>query len=190
MEENKLRIADKSIDRFLHDIATKPRTPAGGSIAALCAACAAALTEMVARHTINNKDKSIDVLDYMDEVIQICSVYRENFLEDMDRDTKAYKDVINALNTTEENREECYKTSINIPLEITHRVLNMIGIINKIIKEGNDYLVTDGAAALLIAKATITSLIYHIKCNLIYIKDKDFFNKITNELELIEEQIK
>lgn len=190
MEENKLRIADKSIDRFLHDIATKPRTPAGGSIAALCAASAAALTEMVARHTINNKDKPIGVLDYMDEVIQICSDYRQSFLEDMDRDTKAYKDVINAINSTESNKEECYKTSVNIPLEITYKVLNMISIINKIIKEGNDYLVTDGAAALLIAKATITSLIYHIKCNLIFIQDKDFIDKITTELELIEEQIK
>lgn len=189
MEENNLRIADKSIGEFLHEIATKPLTPAGGCIAALCAASVAAFMEMIARHTFNNKNKSKDVADYMEEVIQTSSLYRKKFLEYMDIDTRAYKEVINAQKNNEKNLEECHKTSVEIPLEMAQRVFNMINIINNIIKEGSDILVTDGAAALLLAKATLNSLIYHIRFNLIYIKDQEFIDKIVNELELMESQI-
>jgi len=185
-----LKIADKSIEEFLRDIATKPCTPAGGCIAALCAASAAALMEMVARHTLNNKNKSEEVTSYMEEVVEIASSSRKSFLDYMDIDTKAYKNVINAQKNHKENREEYHKASVNIPLEMAQKLLNMIDIIKKTTKDGNEALVTDGVAALLMAKMTMNSLIYHIKFNLMYIKDKDFIDKITEELGLIEENIR
>jgi len=187
--EKNLKIADKSIDEFLNDIATKPCTPAGGCVAALCAASAAALMEMVARHTMNNKDKSEEVANYMEKVIQISSESRKKFLDYMDIDTKAYKDVINAQKSNKDNVEEYYKTSVNIPLEMAHDIFNMINIIKKTTKDGSEILVTDGVAALLMAKVTLNSLIYHIKFNLMYIKDKDFVDKITTELGLIEDMM-
>lgn len=184
-----MKIADKSIDEFLNDIATKPCTPAGGCIAALCAASSAALMEMVARHTFNNKKKSSDVVDYMGEIAKVSSEYRKSFLNYMDIDTKAYKDVINAQKNKEKNLEEYHKTSVNIPLEMANKLFNLINIIRKVIEDGSEVLVTDGVAALLMAKVTLISLIYHIKFNLIYIKDKNFVGKINTELKLMEERL-
>lgn len=184
-----MKIAHESIDKFLNNIATKPCTPAGGCTAALCAASVTALMEMVARHTIDNKDKSKKVIDYMEEIIQISSIYRQRFLEDMDRDVEAYEDVINAQKDDKDNIDEYYKISVNIPLEMVYRVLNMMNMVKKVIKDGSDALLTDSVAALLISNITLISLIYHIKFNLIYIKDKDFVDKIEAELELIETQI-
>jgi len=184
-----LKIADKSIDEFLSDIATKPCTPAGGCVAALCAASAAALMEMVATHTLNNKNKSEEVTEYMEKVIEIASESRKNFLDYMDIDTKAYKDVINAQKNNKENIEKYKKNSVNVPLEMAEKILYMIDIIKKTTKDGSEVLVTDGLAALLMAKVTLNTLIYHIKFNLMYIKDKDFVDIITTELQLIEEKL-
>lgn len=37
------------------------------------------------------------------------------------------------------------------------------------------------------AKVTLNALIYHVKFNLIYIKDKDFIEDIKTEIQFIEE---
>ncbi len=184
-----MKIADESIYEFLNNIATKTQTPAGGCIAALCADSAAALMEMVARHTLNNKDKSIDTIHYMEEVVQIASTSRKNFLDYMDVDVKAYKDVINAQKGNKINIEEYYKKSVNIPLKMAQKIPDMIDMIKKTTKEGSQVLVTDGIAALFMTRCTLNSLIYHIKFNLMYIKDKDFIEDITAKLQIIEQRL-
>jgi len=185
-----LRIADKSIHEFLNDIATKPCTPAGGCVAALCAASSSALMEMVARHTLNHKDKSEEVANYMEEVVEVASEARKRFLDYMDIDTKAYKDVINAQKQDLKNIDEYHKASVNVPLEMAQRLSDIIDIIRKTTRAGSEMLVTDGVAALLMAKITLNSLIYHIQFNLMYIQDQDFVDKVTTELGWIEEKLR
>ncbi len=141
-----------SINEFLENIATKPGTPAGGCIAALCAAASAALMEMVARHSLNNENKSREVKKYMEEVVQIASSSRRKFLDYMDVDTKAYKDVIKAQKNEEKNIEEYHKVSVKIPLEMAKEILKIIDMIKKTTESGSHVLVTDGVAA---GKATL-----------------------------------
>ena len=185
-----MKISDKSINEFLENIATKPGTPAGGCIAALCAAASAALMEMVARHSLNNKNKSTETKKYMEEVIQIASSSRIKFLDYMDVDTKAYKDVIKAQKNKENDIEEYHKVSVKIPLEMAKDILKIIDMIKRTTESGSKVLVTDGVAAILMAKVTLNSLIYHIKFNLMYIKDKDFKEEINTQIQFIEELIK
>lgn len=185
-----MKISDKSINEFLEDIATKPGTPAGGCIAALCAAASAALMEMVARHSLNNNNKPLETKKYMEEVIQTASAARRKFLDYMDEDTKAYKDVIKAQKNKESNIEEYHKTSVKIPLEMAKDILKIIDMIKRTTESGSKVLVTDGVAAILMAKVTLNSLIYHIKFNLMYIKDKDFKEEINTQIQFIEELIK
>ncbi len=143
--------------------------------------------EMVARHSLKNKNKTTDVQSYMEEVVQIASASRNNFLDYMDIDTNAYNDVINAQKNNSDNIEKYHKSSVNIPLEMAKDLLRIVDIIKKTTESGSAVLVTDGVAALLMAKVTLNSLIYHIKFNLMYIKDKDFIEKINTEIQFIEE---
>ena len=69
-------------------------------------------------------------------------------------------------------------------------LLKIIEIIDRTTKYGSDALVTDGVAALLMAKTTLNSIIYHVKFNLMYIKDKDFIENIKTEIKFIEERLK
>lgn len=162
----------------------------GGSIAALCAASSAALMEMVARHSLNNDNKSTGVKDYMEEVVQIASSSRRKFLDYMDIDTQAYKDLIDAQKNNDKDIEDYHKAAVNIPLEMANDLLRIIELINITTKHGSEVLVTDGIAALLMAKTTINSIIYHIKFNLMYIKDKDFIEDTRTEIQFIEEKLK
>ena len=182
-----MKIADKSIDEFLEDIATKPCTPAGGCVAALCAASSSALMEMVARHTLRNKEASSEVVDFMEEVVHIAASTRKNFLAYMDKDTEAYMKVIDAKDQ-EGPMEEYHKDSVRVPFEMAREIFRMIDLIRKTTQDGSEILVTDGVAALLMAKVTLNTLVYHIKFNLNYVKDKKFAGHILAQLSLMADE--
>lgn len=184
-----MKISQGTIYDFLNTIATKPCTPAGGSTAALCAAAAAAFIEMVARHTINKEDGPECGVQGMEKIAEIASAYRHEFLDYMDKDAEAYQNLIRAQQNKEESMDKYYKDSVKIPLAMANKLLSMIDMIEDVFKDGSKTLLTDSAAALLTAKSTFISLIYHIKFNLIYIKDKDFIDQVQEEIGLLEEQL-
>jgi formiminotetrahydrofolate cyclodeaminase len=70
----------------LEKVALQPSTPAGGGVAALSAASAAALAEMTANLTMRktHDEKSFGQLK---SISNLCSGYRVNFLNDIDRDS-------------------------------------------------------------------------------------------------------
>lgn len=187
-----MSIADQSIKVFLEEIASKPGTPAGGSVAGLCGASAAAMAEMALRHTIE-KTKNPEFIEELKKSIVQCTVYRNEFLFDMDRDTLSYKRVVDVMkreiDTDEDKRakneelQNAYKEAVEIPLKMTYRIVKLMKIIEKIIDKGNKNYLSDGAAAYLVAKSTLDSLIYHIKFNLIFIEDSEYVEKITREVE-------
>ena len=187
-----MSIADQSIKVFLEEIASKPGTPAGGSVAGLCGASAAAMAEMALRHTIEKTKNPVFIEELKEYTVQ-CTVYRNEFLFDMDRDTLSYKRVVDVMkreiDTDEDKRakneelQNAYKEAVEMPLKMTYRIVKLMKIIEKIIDKGNKNYLSDGAAAYLVAKSTLDSLIYHIKFNLIFIEDSEYVGKITREVE-------
>src|SRR5690554_5007867 len=83
----------RRINNFLEKTASSEPVPGGGSIAALSAATAAALTEMVANLTIGKK-KYIKVEEEMQELVKTMSLRRKEFIKDIDRDADSYNQVI------------------------------------------------------------------------------------------------
>ncbi len=186
-----MSIADQSIKVFLEEIASKPGTPAGGSVAGLCGASAAAMAEMALRHTIKKTTNPVFIEDLKESVVQ-CTVYRNEFLFDMDRDTLSYKRIVKIMKRESDSDEDkrakneelqnAYKEAVEIPLNMILRVMKLMKIVEKIIDKGNKNYLSDGAAAYLVAKSTLDSLIYHIKFNLIFMEDTEYVKKITKEM--------
>lgn len=187
-----MSISDKSIKAFLEEIASKPGTPAGGSVAGLCGASAAAMAEMALRHTLEKTKNPVFVEDLKESIVQ-CTVYRNEFLFDMDKDTLSYKRVVEIMkretDTDEDKKakneelQNAYKEAVEIPLNMTYRVIKLMKVIEKIIDKGNKNYLSDGAAAYLVAKSTLDSLIYHIKFNMIFMEDSEYVERITKEVE-------
>ncbi|WP_411681819.1 cyclodeaminase/cyclohydrolase family protein [Clostridium thailandense] len=188
-------LSDKSINSFLENIASKPLTPAAGSIAALSAASAAALTEMAANLT-SRKDEYQDISDKMKEIAEECSSYREIFLNDIDKDTKAFKKVIDSYlmkADTEAQKEikqkelqDNFRTAIEIPLSMADNIVELIYIIKFVDKHGCSTSASDVKQAYILAESSVRSSIFLIKSNLVFIHDQEFQSYISKKIDELE----
>ena len=70
---------NKTINEFAKIVASESPVPGGGSIAALCGALSAALSEMVANLTVGKK-KYAECKEEMTEIINEASLLREKLL--------------------------------------------------------------------------------------------------------------
>jgi len=89
-------LSELTIKEFLEKIASAFPTPGGGSVAALSAALAASLTEMVANLTIGRKDYD-DVEEEMKAVIQNSLRLKSDLIQAINGDSDAYNDVMTAI---------------------------------------------------------------------------------------------
>lgn len=191
-------LSDKSINSFLENIASKPLTPAAGSIAALSAASAAALTEMAANLT-SRKPKYQDISAKMKEIAQECSSYREIFLNDIDKDTKAFKKVIDSYliqADTEVEKEiqqkelqNSFKTAIEVPLSMANNLVELTYIIRFVNKHGCRTSASDVKQAYILAESAVRSLIFLIKSNLVFVHDQDFQTYIFKKIDELEAEL-
>jgi len=194
-------LVDKSVCDFLRELASRAPVPGGGSVAALSAGLASALTEMVANLTVGFEE----VEEEMKQITQKASEYREKFLKDIDKDAEAFNKVMGAFklpkNTPEEIDkrkqiiQEEFKNAALVPLEVAKDTVRLMEFIAKIVEKGNKNAISDGAVAVMMARTAVLGALYNIKINLQSIKDEDFVSRISQqvhelELKAIEEEKK
>ncbi|EYE89519.1 methenyltetrahydrofolate cyclohydrolase [Fervidicella metallireducens AeB] len=191
-------LADMNVKEFLAQTASNSPVPGGGSIAALSAGAAAALTEMVANLTIGKKGYE-DVTAEMEEVAKAAFRLRESFIEDIDRDSDAFNKVMDAFklpkNTDEEKAarsaaiQENTKEAALVPLKVAKEAFSMMEHIEKVVEKGNKNAVTDGAVAAMMARTAVLSALYNVKINLGSIKDVEFVEKVSKEVNELETKV-
>ncbi|MBU4425267.1 MAG: cyclodeaminase/cyclohydrolase family protein, partial [Proteobacteria bacterium] len=81
-----MALADLSIKEFLAKTASNSPVPGGGSIAALSAAIAASLSEMVAHLTIGKKGYEA-LEEEMQDIAKDAFQYRERLIRTIDKDS-------------------------------------------------------------------------------------------------------
>ncbi|MBC8460741.1 MAG: cyclodeaminase/cyclohydrolase family protein, partial [Deltaproteobacteria bacterium] len=193
-----MALTDLSIKEFLAKTASNSPVPGGGSIAALSAAVAASLSEMVARLTIG-KDGYDAFEEDMKKIAKDAADYRNKLIKDIDRDSNAYNNVIasfklpKATEQEQKNRkraiQEALKSASLVPLEVAKDAFKIIELAEKVVKYGNENAVTDGAVAVMMARTAVLSALYNVKINLVSIKDKDFIEKVRKEIKHMESEI-
>jgi len=191
-------LGHETIASFLDQVALKPLTPAGGSVAALTAASAAALAEMAANLT-SGKAAYAGVADEMACIAKACSKYRERFLVDIDRDSQAFEKVMQAYRLPKDTKEEQeirsnaiqhqYKEAVKVPLEIAYNAVEMMRIIKKLIIIVHDNTFTDVVQAYMMAETAARSLLYHARANLTEVEDENFTNDILQKISLLEKSL-
>ena len=188
-------LVDRSVRDFLGQLASRAPVPGGGSVAALSAGLASALTEMVANLTVGRKGFE-EVEEEMKQITQKASEYREKFLKDIDKDAEAFNKVMDAFklpkNTPEEIDkrrqviQEEFKNAALVPLEIAKDVLKLMESISKIVEKGNKNAISDGAVAAMMARSAILGALYNVKINLQSIKNENFVREIFQQVKEIE----
>jgi len=181
-----------TIEEYLAKTASGDPVPGGGSAAALNAALAAALTEMVARLTIGRKNFE-GVAEEMQEAAEKAAALRQKLIAEIDRDSDAYARVLKAFQspkaTSEEKAqraqaiEDALKGAALVPLEVARAAVAIMDIARAVISRGNPNALSDGAAGLLAAGMAARAALYNVLINLGSIKDSIFTETLKREAD-------
>ena len=191
-------LVDNRITEYLEKAAAGTAVPGGGSVAALNAALAAGLTEMVANLTIGKKGYE-EVEEEMIALAGKASQLRNKLSAAIDRDADAYTAVMAAYKlpkTTDEETalrkqkiQDAIKHAARVPLEVARNALAVIELAGQAIRKGNKNAASDGAVAAMNARTGALAAIYNVKINLGSINDDIFVDKLTQEVKELENQV-
>ncbi|MBS5978578.1 cyclodeaminase/cyclohydrolase family protein [Dysgonomonas sp. Marseille-Q5470] len=190
-------LVNLSVKDFLAKTAGNDPVPGGGSIAALNAAIASALTEMVANLTIGKK-KYEDKEGLMKKIVAITENYRASFMKDIDADSEAYNNVFAAFKLPKETDEEkternnqiqeVTKIAAEIPMEVARKAVDIMDVITQVADQGNQNAITDACVAIMTARTAAISAILNVKINLSSIKDIEYVALMTQEANYLESE--
>jgi formiminotetrahydrofolate cyclodeaminase len=191
-------LKDLTLTEYLEKTASGEATPGGGSIAALCAAAEAGLTEMVANLTIGKKSyQSVEA--EMKNIAEVVSEKREKFIQAIDEDPAAYNQVMTAYRLPKgtdaeveiRNRaiQEGLKNAALVPMRVAEAAFKMMELAENAIQKGNKNAVTDGLVAVMAARTAALAAIFNVKINLDSITDSAFVAQLSEKTDTMEKQV-
>ncbi len=188
-------LADLAINEYLARTASGDPLPGGGSAAALNAALAAALIEMVANLTIGRK-KFEGVDAEMRALALKAAELRAAAVHEIDRDAEAYTQVLAAFHlpkTTDGEKacraravEEAFKHAALVPLSVAQKAAALMALGRTVIVKGNPNAASDAAAGVLAARMAARTAVYNVRINLGSIRDAAFIAELAQEAERLE----
>jgi formiminotetrahydrofolate cyclodeaminase len=156
---------------------------------------ATALTEMVANLTIGRK-KYADADERMREIAAKMSAQRSRFLDDIDRDAKAYRLVMEAYRLPKETEEEqqqrdatvqeATRTASLVPMEVAERAFFLLETMWETLQTGNPNAATDGLVGLMNCRTAILSALLNVRVNLGGITDQSFVEEMNAKCDRLE----
>jgi formiminotetrahydrofolate cyclodeaminase len=192
-----MKLQDLTVKEFLRKTAANEAVPGGGSSSALNGAIASALGEMVANLTIGKK-KYAEVEERMRELAAAMSAYRSRFVNDIDRDAEAYRQVMEAYRLPKESETEMVKrneaiqlamTSASlVPMEVAENALEMLILLAETLEKGNSNTVTDGLVGAMTCRTAIMGALFNVRTNLGGITDENFVGLMNDKCDRMERE--
>lgn len=191
-------IKDMKIEEFLDKLAGGDATPGGGAAAALSAATAAGLVEMVANLTIGRK-KYVEVHTEMEEVAKKAASLRREALALADEDVKAFDGVMAAYKAKREAAEadkdkydgliaEAFVKAALVPLETARIGQQLLVLAKEVALKGNVNATSDAGVAALTAYAAVEGGMLNVLTNLPYLP-KTEVKRFKEEISLLREKV-
>jgi glutamate formiminotransferase/formiminotetrahydrofolate cyclodeaminase len=167
---------------FVDELSTDSPAPGGGSVAALCAAQAAALVAMVANLTVGKKAYAA-VQDRVKEVAEEAQEAKDAFLAAIDQDTDAFNAVMDCFRLPKKTPEQLAQRKLaiaaatreatRVPLAVLRGVPPVLELAAEIGRIGNRSSLSDAGVAALVAMAGAEGAYYNVLINLQSLADLD-----------------
>lgn len=190
-------LRDLGLVEFIDKTASNDPVPGGGSIAALSGAISSALAVMVANLTIGKK-KYVEVEADMVKVKELAETYKNEFVNLIDEDAKAFDLVMAGFKLPKETDEEKLarknaiqdglKEAARVPYMVAEKAFEIMELSEKVVVMGNSNAVTDGMVSAMMARTAVLSAILNVKINLSSIKDESFVTEYANKIEILEKK--
>jgi formiminotetrahydrofolate cyclodeaminase len=186
------KLVKQNIKMFLDEVASSSPAPGGGSVAALSGALGAALTSMVCNLT-KAKQGYESVQNEIAEVLEKSEELRKDLTDLIDKDTDAFNEVMKALKMpkeTEDQKEQrrntlqtVFKQAAEVPLETARKCVQILDVAQIVAEKGNKNSISDAAVSALMAQTGVQAAMLNVRINLGSIKDTDYTQQVTTELQ-------
>jgi glutamate formiminotransferase/formiminotetrahydrofolate cyclodeaminase len=180
-------LAGLDLKTFADEVSMDSPAPGGGSVAALCGALSAALSAMVGNLTYGKKGYESAKAE-MKRVALRSQALKDELLAAVDLDARAFNKVMESVRLpkgTEEQAlerdkavEEASKEATLVPYGVLEAAVELIGLAEVVVREGNRNSVSDAGVAGLAALAAGKGAYFNVRINLPGIKDVDFKARI------------
>ncbi len=190
-------ISTMNISDYLTHTASSSPLPGGGCAAALSAATAASLIEMVAELSAGKKIPE-DLREEMSAIAGKASFLGDTLKSSIDKDAEAYKGVMEALKLAKDTDEQKanrnrqleinLKAAAQVPLEVAYGGLILLELCEVLVQKGNQKAVTDVAVAAMMARTAVLGAAYNVEVNILSMNDIDFIEQTKHELDSIRNQ--
>ena len=181
---------NNSLDSFSAKLASAAPTPGGGGAAALAGALAIALGNMVGSLTVGKK-KYADVEERIIELNGMAEELRRKLLAQMDEDAKAFEPLSRAYGipkddpARDETLEKCLHAAAEPPMNILRLSCEAMDLIAEYAEKGSRLVISDAGCAAAMAEAAIRSAALNVAINTRLMKDRDYAEKMNEELDAL-----
>jgi methenyltetrahydrofolate cyclohydrolase len=175
MEEAEILGGESSLQQWSDAVAAANATPAGGAVAALASALAAALVTMVAGLT-TRREKYAAVHGYAKETLERADTLRAELLDLAIQDAIVVAEYMDALSlpqgtefertAREAARRAALLEAARVQLELLHDAAEVAGLAEAMVGSGVATAIGDAATASFLAAAASRSAYWSIRSNL------------------------
>ncbi|MBE5948730.1 MAG: cyclodeaminase/cyclohydrolase family protein [Lachnospiraceae bacterium] len=179
-----------TINDFLTELSSKAPVPGGGGASALVGAAGCSLGTMVGNLTLGKK-KYADVQEDIQELIIKSEKLKEELLELINEDAKAFEPLSKAYGLPKETPEEIaykdevmekalYEASI-VPLNIMKKIYEMILFHDEYAAKGTRIAISDVAVGVVFCKSALLGASMNVFINTKSMKNRDTADKLNAE---------
>lgn len=189
-----MMLMDKKVNNFLAELKSDSPAPGGGSAAALAGAIGAALGIMVGNLTITSA-KYTEVHEQASQLVKELEEKLTSLEGYVDEDTQAFTQVMLAYKlpkSTDEEKtlrsqtiQQAMQAASQLPMKVATICMEVLEMSSKMLDIGNVNAASDAAVAGRMAHAAMWSAIYNVKINLGSIKDQDFVNDMSKQVNCV-----
>jgi formiminotetrahydrofolate cyclodeaminase len=183
---------DKTVEKFLSDLASAAPTPGGGSAAALIGAMGAACISMVCNVTLGKKGQEA-VSSEMMAVRTSSERLRARLTAMVSDDINAFNTLMEAYRLPKASDSEKserakaiqagLKTATEAPLDCARVCAEVIGIARRAAEHGYSGVISDAGVGVLAAQAALRSASLNVAINLPNLKDQAYAAAANQEME-------
>lgn len=179
-----------TINDFLTELSSKAPVPGGGGASALVGAAGCSLGTMVGNLTLGKK-KYADVQEDIHELIIKSEKLKEELLELINEDAKAFEPLSKAYGLPKDTPEETayknevmekalYEASI-VPLNIMKKIYEMILLHDEYAAKGTKIAISDVAVGVVFCKSALLGASMNVFINTKSMKNRDTAKKLNDE---------
>jgi formiminotetrahydrofolate cyclodeaminase len=182
------------VEQFIKETASNAPVPGGGSVAALTAALAAALSSMVFNITVGKKaynELEEEKQQLINSSLKKSEALIEEYLNLMEMDAEVFQGWMNAFklskNTDEEINErkkriaEASEKALQVPQTLARKAGDLYDIIELGVLYGSLNVISDAGVAAVLIHSAIESALINVKINLASVKDEKIKQAIISE---------